>query len=220
MKRRSFTLIELLVTIAIIAILASLLLPALKTAREQATAILCANQLKQCGLLMHQYAGDSDGLFPCSTNTVNGDNVYWSKALYINGYIEIPKIGAASVFVCPAYAPKVWESQGITYGLWNGDAEHGVLSDYEAAANRYHIKLTKMEPERILAGDSTRAGFLEEIPQSCMLTSGTGKFMNTGSGRILHLRHRKQGNGLFVDGHCAAKNDAWLVANGMYNWKY
>lgn len=64
MKRRGFTLIELLIVIAVIAILAALLLPALSRARSQAQTAACLNNLKQLQLCGHLYGSDNNDFLP------------------------------------------------------------------------------------------------------------------------------------------------------------
>jgi prepilin-type N-terminal cleavage/methylation domain-containing protein/prepilin-type processing-associated H-X9-DG protein len=64
MKKRAFTLIELLVVIAIIALLLSIMTPALRRAKEAAWNVICRNNLKQYGVAGLMYTNENGGMFP------------------------------------------------------------------------------------------------------------------------------------------------------------
>src|SRR3954452_11387546 len=60
----AFTLVELLVVIGIIAVLISVLLPALNAARQQAVSVQCLANLRSCGQILYMYANQNKGMFP------------------------------------------------------------------------------------------------------------------------------------------------------------
>lgn len=98
MKRcRAFSLVELLVVIGVIAVLASLLLPALQGARSKGRAASCWNNLRQIGLAIGNYASQNEDLI------ISG--------LADPSFVGI--LGGESVLTCPSLA----ESAEISYGM-------------------------------------------------------------------------------------------------------
>jgi prepilin-type N-terminal cleavage/methylation domain-containing protein len=120
-KRKAFTLVELLVVIAIIALLMSILMPALARVRAQAKNVLGQSNLRQMGNCFAMYADDWDGRAPrgwAPSGTKHTD--YWMEALrtyYGNAHDVVCCPSATKTQTNPDGSPGPGYNDG-TFGAW------------------------------------------------------------------------------------------------------
>ncbi len=199
MNRRFFTIIELLLVIAIIAILASMLLPALNTARSKAKSISCSSNLNQLGKAHMLYAGDNNDYIPPFNNQLGMDGDWWYELL--SHYVHEEDF-TRGVWACPECVTFTW---GGGYGVLMNET-HGVYYGFSLRLVQY-----RKASQRLLMADTWRAvdrgGYICTSCPECVW------WMPLGSHPETAMRHAGNCNVLLVDGHIAAKARPELEQN-------
>jgi len=193
-KRNSFTLIELLVVIAVIALLASMLLPALTQAREMARRIKCASGLKQWGVAFTLYLQDYDDWMPFALDSDGGPNwngyyTSWAVPYLGTGTFPEPK-GIGALRECPSDTEKL----SIDYSM---NDRIGVRT------TRYRIGKV-LCPSRTMVLADGRVIYFNET--------------NYRTGERLVERHNGKFNVLFIDSHVESLNYD-EVTDDMIDWQ-
>lgn len=194
-RRIAFTLVELLVVIAIIAVLAGLVMSALRGTRSRVHALVCLNHLKQWGMATHLYAVDNDDFLP-NNGAPNGISVNsgW--------YVDLPR-----VLGMKPYAEAPWRTNAdalLTRSIWFCP----VNTNRSNGNNLFHYCLNEHINGTGVNNRPVRMASIPAIPRVVWLFDN-GKRAAVAQQNNVHTNlHRRGAQFTFLDGHAARFNNS------------
>ena len=171
--RRGFTLVELLVVIGIIALLISILLPSLASARRSAVAIKCLSNLRTIGNAVNMYSNDNRGVIIPSIfwGNANADDC-WAFGLVVGKYLPAPTGNygddaamSNTVLVCPAIRSQMivrTAVAGTAYTTAVNNAAAGIADGYSRRASNWMATQT-MTPRFASPANGINGGLFLDI---------------------------------------------------------
>jgi prepilin-type N-terminal cleavage/methylation domain-containing protein/prepilin-type processing-associated H-X9-DG protein len=209
-KTSAFTLIELLVVVALIAILASLLLPALLRTQETARQATCLNNLRQLGFAAQLYWDDHQGrTFPYRTGSDANGDTYWfgwlergsegqRKFDRTRGALH-PYWGGRGVELCPALNYQMAEFKLKALGAAYG---YGYNIHLSTPPGQPAFKISEVRSPALLAflADAGQVNTFQPpaSPDHPMLEEFY--YVSTNEPTV-HFRHSRKADFTFADGH-------------------
>ncbi len=231
LKRGSFTLVELLVVIAIIAILSSLLLPALGRARNAAKGVQCISNARQLGVAQGLYI-DTFLYYPAYS--MGGADYTWASllagSLWNTGYslaAHYDRITSGSIFRCPVQLEWVDLTKSQRTMSYISYAWNGALFGWQD----YSSVLNDPEGEKVTP---VKSGSLKNPAKTLCIGEGwnavkatygsrtfaarhVGSATIASSSSALAFRHLKKMSVLYGDGHVAQEPQRWIIrGNQIY----
>jgi prepilin-type N-terminal cleavage/methylation domain-containing protein/prepilin-type processing-associated H-X9-DG protein len=205
--KKGFTLIELLVVVAIIAVLISLLLPALQTAREEAKKVVCLTNLRQLGVVFRYYAdAHNDYIASNAAQPNSGCRWYDLLAEFRDAQVRSQN---RNIFICPSQDATVWDKDYA--GNNTTPITNYAQSDTVLSALRYW-RWRAGGPNAGEWGQVFRFGEIDASDRKVLLADSTTWAIESNLYLFYRItyyqaetssRHNQGTNALYMDGHAA-----------------
>ena len=233
-QNRAFTLVELLVVVAVVAVLAAFLLPALAGSRPQTLRVTCSNNLKQVGIAFRTWAINHNGNMPMTVGLAQGGNADTDVGFRIVSAAQATSRGVCKMFLtmsnelgtpmilfCPAEYESSYRQPATSFAPTNAGTNNAVpyTNDFNCS---YFIGIDASEthPRMFLTGDHNLGGNANPPTMPYLAAPATGTpFVSLGTNFTINMgpaflnnMHAQQGNVGLADGSVEWFNRSELQA--------